>query len=107
MVTTHKMLKLFNILPVVAAAMAIGITGSDNVNVLHLINILTFEAAIGLQCCNNGPDSLLKSYSFRGSKTYLRCFWIQGQEATCRHEVESLRQPTIQETLSQDSLQLA
>jgi hypothetical protein len=55
------MLKLFNILPVVAAAVAIGITGSDNVNVLHPINVLAFEAAIGLQRRNNGPDTVYSS----------------------------------------------
>jgi hypothetical protein len=58
---THKMLKLFNILPVVAAAVAIGMTASDNINDLHLINVLTFEAAIGLQCCSNGPDTVYSS----------------------------------------------
>jgi hypothetical protein len=61
MVMTHKMLKLFNILLVVAAAMAIGINGSDNVNILYLINVLTFEAAIGLQHRNNGPDTVYSS----------------------------------------------
>jgi hypothetical protein len=45
---THKMPKLFNILLVVVAAMEIGITSSDNVNIHHLINVLIFEAAIGL-----------------------------------------------------------
>jgi hypothetical protein len=55
------MLKLFNILPVVAAAMAIGITGSDNINVLHPINVVAFEAAIGLQCHNNGLDTVYSS----------------------------------------------
>jgi hypothetical protein len=58
MFTTYKMLKLFSILLFVVATMAIGITGSDNVNVLHSINALEFKAAIGLQCHNNGPDTM-------------------------------------------------
>jgi hypothetical protein len=61
MVTTPKMLQLFNILPVVAAAMAMGITGSENVTILHPINVLIFEAVIGLRCHNNGPDTVYSS----------------------------------------------
>ncbi|CCX33123.1 Protein of unknown function [Pyronema omphalodes CBS 100304] len=53
------MLKLFSILPFVATAATIGITGSETV--LHPINVLEFEAAIGLQCRNNGLDTIYSS----------------------------------------------